>query len=255
MTGFPTGIGPQSRAGGLDALPARTIALTAHGSRDPRAAATIRAMTRAVAAAMPEDDVVCAFLDFESPRLGEVLAKAADRSVVVPLLLTPAYHARVDIPAIVDAARSRGAGVEITPSLGQIDAVPTLAAALQRRLPPAPFDAVVVAAAGSRDESALVVVDEVASELSDRLGVPCRAGYASGVGESVRDAVFALRRDGARSVGLSMYFIATGVLSERAAAQAADMGVIAVSEAFGAASEIVALIVERVNALALVASR
>lgn len=239
-------------------MPRRTLVLAAHGSRDSRAAATVRDIARAVAAARPDEGVRCAFLDFESPGLGEVLAEAAaaDRPcLVIPLLLTPAYHARIDIPAIVDVARSRGADVEIAPSLGSPGGRDRLAEALADRLPRHPVDGVVVAAAGSRDERALAIVDDVAAALQSRLGVPCRAGYASGAGASVAEAVSALVASGARNVGVAMYFVAPGVLPERAITQARDLGVSAIAPPIGSAPALVELMLERVDAFALAASR
>src|SRR2546421_442453 len=72
--------------------------------------------------------------------------------------------------------------------------------ALQRRRPeagPGPVDGLVLAAAGTRDESALTMVDLVAQALGGAAGVPCLAGYASGVGRTTAEAVRALQADGA----------------------------------------------------------
>ena len=78
--------------------------LVAHGSADRRAAAMTRALVRAVAAARPGLDVRPAYLDHAGPRPADVLAAMAglghERAAVVPLLLTAAYHGRVDLPAV-----------------------------------------------------------------------------------------------------------------------------------------------------------
>jgi sirohydrochlorin ferrochelatase len=217
------------------------VVLAAHGSRDSRAAVTIRGIARRVGAA-------CAFLDFEAPSLGDELRASTGPRLVVPLLLTPAYHARVDIPAVVDHARSEGADVEIATPLGSADAVPLLAAALDRRLPPARYDALVVAAAGSRDLAALEIVDDVAAELSDRRGVPVASGFASGAGRSVYDAVLTQCRNGARNVGLALYFLAPGVLPDRAVEQAMQAGAQGAAEPLGDVPEVVELINRRIAA-------
>lgn len=77
----------------------------AHGSRDPRSAATVRALVTAVRLAAPGTEVREAFLDLSSPKVGERLAELHARGqrqvVVVPLLLGSAYHARVDLPALI----------------------------------------------------------------------------------------------------------------------------------------------------------
>ncbi|MGW4637407.1 sirohydrochlorin chelatase [Sphaerisporangium sp. NPDC004334] len=78
----------------------------AHGSRDPRATATVEALLERVRLARPGLAVHAAYLDHARPSLPEVLA-TLDEAVVLPLLLTDAYHTRVDIPAFLreEAAR------------------------------------------------------------------------------------------------------------------------------------------------------
>lgn len=82
-----------------------------HGSRDPRSAATVSAVLDAVAAARPGRPVRAAFLDLNAPSVEQVLdavAAAGHRhAVVVPLLLGSAFHARVDLPGLLAAARQR----------------------------------------------------------------------------------------------------------------------------------------------------
>ncbi len=162
-----------------------------------------------------------AFLDLETPRLDEVLGWLSNRHViVVPMLLTPAYHARVDVPTVVAAARDRGARIDVTPILGapHDGGTDLLVAALRRRLhvEPTGSSAIVLAAAGSRDPRALAAVEAVAEALGRATGRPCRAGYASGIGASVADVVADLHRAGADEVVLASHFLAPGVLHDRA---------------------------------------
>lgn len=243
------------------------IVLAFHGSRDPRAATTARALTRAVAVARPDLPIHVAFLDLESPRLDEVLGWVSRRrTVVVPMLLTPAYHARVDIPSIVESARGRGDQIDVTEVLGAPADAGTelLVGALRRRLaePVGVFgeaadpDAIVLAGAGSRDARALTVVGQVAAALAEVTGVPCRAGYASGVGPSVAVAVDDLRAAGARRIALASHFLAPGVLHDRAmrakvpalavAGGRADAEIFS-SAPLGAAPEIVDLVLRRLR--------
>src|SRR5262245_45860491 len=184
------------------------VVLAAHGSRDPRAAESTRALAAAVAAGRAELRVRDAYLELAAPLLRDVLATAAGPTVVVPLLLTPAYHAKTDVPAVVEAARGAGAVVQLAPILGVDPAAPAgdpdlalLVAALARLIPaparrpalvgaggPTPagseggWDAVVLGAAGSRRPEALAAVERVAAALGTVLGVDCRPGYASGSG-------------------------------------------------------------------------
>lgn len=235
----------------------QTVVLVAHGSRDPRAGDATRALARAVAAASPTWRVRAAFLEFGVPHLAEVLAEHGPRpAVVVPLLLTPAYHARTDIPAVIAESRWRGAGVAVAPVLGpeadRVDGVDLLVGALRERLDrprrraTPPPDAVVLAAAGSRDPRALTSVDTVAARLGASLGVPCRAGYASGIGPTVDETVAALRAQGAGTIAMAAHFLAPGLLYDRAVTSAARAGVTRRAEPLADASDLVTLVRRRV---------
>jgi sirohydrochlorin ferrochelatase len=83
----------------------------AHGSRDPRSAATMSAVVARIAAARPDLDVRLAFLDLSTPSVEQVVDAAAAQghthAVVAPLLLGNAFHARVDLPGLLAAARTR----------------------------------------------------------------------------------------------------------------------------------------------------
>lgn len=235
-----------------------SLVLVAHGSRDPRAERSTRALARAVRAARPGTRVETAFLDFTAPRLGDAVAAAGDGAVVVPLLLTAAYHGRVDVPGEVGRARAAGHAVGLAEVLGPVGGVAADAAALDllvgglvRRLREAggsTADGVVLAAAGTRKVPALASVDLVADALGRHLGVPCRAGYASGAGPTAGDAVRELRAGGARRVATAGYFLAPGLLYDRAVGDARDAGAVTAADALGDAPEVVDLVLHRADA-------
>jgi sirohydrochlorin ferrochelatase len=232
----------------------RPVLLVAHGSRDPRAAATTRSLARVVARLRPTGPVEVAFLDHAGPRVGEALRSFdADTPVaVVPLLLTAAYHGRVDLPAALAEARAAGVGTGaiLTDVLGPTGPlVPAaLLAGLRRRVLSCDTgcDAVVLAAAGTRDVNALSTVDQVAAALGSVLGVPCRAAYASAATPTAGEAVRSLRAAGARRVAMAAYFLATGRLYRSAADSALAAGAVAVAEPLGDAPELARLVVDRV---------
>ncbi|MFI1989627.1 sirohydrochlorin chelatase [Actinoplanes sp. NPDC020271] len=229
--------------------PARpAVVLVAHGSRDPRAAASTEALARAVRKARPEWLVRAAYLDHAGPRPLDVLAAAGRRrAVLVPLLLTAAYHGRVDLPAVVDAAAELPVDVVLADVLGQ--GTPRLLLdALVRRLPVEEFDAVVLAAAGTRVAAARKTVEQAAVALGERLGRPAAVSYSSGVGPRAGDAVRALREGGARRVAVAGYFLAPGLLYDLAVESAVEAGAVGVAEPLGDAPELVGLIAARVAA-------
>ncbi|KQY31476.1 MULTISPECIES: sirohydrochlorin chelatase [Nocardia] len=96
----------------------------AHGSRDPRSAATMAAVVAEVAAARPDIPVRLAFLDLSAPSVDEVVDDLAAQGhtdvIVVPLLLGSAFHARVDLPALLADATRRHSRLQLTqaPVLG-----------------------------------------------------------------------------------------------------------------------------------------
>nr|WP_309238265.1 CbiX/SirB N-terminal domain-containing protein [Actinoplanes aureus] len=223
------------------------MVLVAHGSRDPRAAVATEALARAVRLDRPEWEVRASYLDHDGPRPLDVLASlGARRAVLVPLLLTAAYHGRVDLPAVIRAAESLPVSVTATDVLGP--ASPLLLAAVCRRLPRVSLDAVVLAAAGTRDAAARQTVAAAAEALGARLGLPSAVGYASGPGGTAGEAVAALHSAGARRVGMAAYFLAPGLLYDVAARSARDAGAVAIAEPLGAAPELVRLVAARAEA-------
>jgi sirohydrochlorin ferrochelatase len=238
------------------------LVLVAHGSRDSRAARSTWALARAVGAARPGARVETAFLDFEAPGLATALRAEAARgqrtATVVPLLLTAAYHGRVDVPGVIEKVGGLGLDIGLAPVLGPVagpraDAVALalLVRALRRRLDEAatgPVDGLVLAAAGTSHVAALGTVDLVADALGTELGVPCVAGYASGAGRSTGAAVTALRERGAAGpIAVAAYFLAPGLLYDRAVGEALTAGASVAAAPLGDAPEIAELVLRRAD--------
>ncbi|MGN9906431.1 sirohydrochlorin chelatase [Phytohabitans sp. LJ34] len=235
------------------------ILLVVHGSRDPRAARATRALVRAVAAARPGVDVRASYLDHTLPRPGQVLsgleAAGHHRVTLVPLLLTAAFHGRVDVPEVLRAARAAGLRVPVAvadvlgPSAGDpVD--DSLLAGLRRRLAAAGsgFDAVVLAAAGTRDAAARQTVVRAASALGESLGVPATVAYASAASPTGAEAVAELRAAGAERIGVAAYFLAPGLLYDTVVTSALDAGAVAAAQPLEGAFELARLVLARADA-------
>ncbi|HTF49822.1 MAG TPA: sirohydrochlorin chelatase [Pseudonocardia sp.] len=208
-------------------LPSAGSALVAvaHGSRDPRSAATISALVDEVRRQRPDLDVRLSFLDLSTPRLSDVLtAVAADGhrdAVVVPLLLGNAFHARVDVPGVVARAARRYPRLRL--SVAQVlGGDPRLATAALGRLARAagPLDdpelGVVLAATGSSRASANNAVHRLASSwASHHPWRGCLAAFATDVNPSVPEAVARLRAAGAARIAVASWFLAPGLLPTR----------------------------------------
>jgi sirohydrochlorin ferrochelatase len=222
------------------------VVLVAHGSRDPRAAAATSALARAVRVARPDWDVYASYLDHAGPRPLDVLASLGRRrAVVVPLLLTAAYHGRVDVPAVLEAARALPVDASLADVLGPVS--PLLLDALVRRLGDPGLDAVVLAAAGTRDAAARATVEEAAAALGARLGVPSGVAYASAAPPTAGAAVERLQALGARRVAVASYFLAPGLLHDIAVESALAAGAVAVAPPMTDAPELVRLVEARVG--------
>jgi sirohydrochlorin ferrochelatase len=58
------------------------------------------------------------YIEHDHPRPDEIGPRSTDEVTVVPMLITPAFHARVDVPAAVRALGAGGAPVRVAPALG-----------------------------------------------------------------------------------------------------------------------------------------
>jgi len=125
---------------------------------------------------------------------------------------------------------------------------PLLIEALVGKLPAGDLDAVVLAAAGTRDAAARSTVEDAANALSARLGLPCTVAYASAAPPSAGEAVRRLKASGARRVGMAAYFLAPGRLYDNAVRSAREAGAVAVAEPLGDAPDLVRLVAARVTA-------
>ncbi|CAL9384480.1 MULTISPECIES: sirohydrochlorin chelatase [Streptomyces] len=229
------------------------LLVVAHGSRDPRHAATVHDLVRRVRAQRPGLRVETGFLDFNVPSVGAVLesldAEGVRDVVALPLLLTRAFHAKADIPAVLSEApprlRIRQADV-LGPS-------PLLVAALERRLYEAgltPADksstGVVLASAGSSDPEAIAVIADVAREWRHTGWCAVRPAFASASLPRTEDAVRELRELGCARVAVAPYVLAPGRLPDRIARGAAEADVLA--DVLGPSPEVAQVLLERYDA-------
>ncbi len=224
----------------------------AHGSQDPRHAATIERLAAAVRRLRPDLTVETAYLDHCAPGIGQVADRLADEGhaevVAVPLLLTAAYHAKTDIPAQLHAVRRRHPRLALRYAR-PLGPDPLLMAALERRLreagvwPGEPSTAVVLASAGSSDPEATATLAEVARDWRERGWREVLLAYASASPPTVTQAIATARRHGARHVAVASYFLAPGFLPDRITAGARQADV--VTEVLGAAPEVAKLVARR----------
>lgn len=256
--------------------PHPTLLVIAHGSRDPRHAATVTAICSRLRALRPQLRVEAAYLEFNAPSVPRVLERLhaqsdgspqrgerdgcgrgakAQEVIALPLLLSHAFHAKTDIPAVLreSAARLPRLAVRQAEVLGPHE---LLTRALERRLRQTGLSAgqhhstgIVLASAGSSDPEAIAVIAEIAREWR-RTSQWCavRPAFASASLPRTEDAVRALRADGIQQVAVAPYFIAPGRLPDRVLDGARASGASLVAPVLGDAPELAELLLHRYEA-------
>ena len=236
-------------------MAAPALIALAHGSRDPRSAETITALVDEARALRPDLRIEPAFLDLSKPSFMTVVDRLVragfDEIVVVPLLLTDAFHAKVDVPAAVAAAAERHEGLRLRAAriLGlescflevlDLRMREALKAARVREL-----DALVLAAAGSSDPLANQAVARLARLWGTHHKLPVTAAFASAAPPATGEAVRAFRGEGRRHIAVASLFLAPGFLPDRAKELALEAGAVAVSEPLGPHAEIARVVLAR----------
>jgi sirohydrochlorin ferrochelatase len=217
------------------------LVLTAHGSADPRSAVVTHAVAEEIRRLRPNLDVRVAFCERSEPNLVDVLAGLEGPGVVTPLLLASAYHARVDIPAMI--AESGREDVLVADTLGED---PRLIEVLGERLAETgvaqPGTGVLIVAVGSSHAAANAATATLADSLPGEWA-DVRVVYAT-TEPSVADGIAALRERGARHIAIAPWFIALGRITDRVAALADTHGV-AMAEPLGAHPLLAATVLDR----------
>ncbi len=187
------------------------LVATSHGTSSPAGRRAVLGLVEAVRRRLPDVDVRDAYVDVQEPTPDDVVAHLAGPAVVVPLLLAPGFHVRVDIARAASAP-----GCTAAPTLGPDD---RLVGALVRRLLEAgtqDADVVVMASAGSSDPVAQACFEQVARDLSVAIGQVVPLGYVGGTGRPLDDVVADVRAQNAdRRVVVSSLLMAPGVFHDR----------------------------------------
>lgn len=225
-----------------------TLVLTAHGSADPRSAANAHDIADTVRRLRPSLDVRVAFCEQNFPNLADVVPTLSHGAVVVPLLLADAYHARVDIPAMIAEA---GVDVRRAEVLGEDD---RLIHVLRQRLEQAgvsrldPEVGVIVTAVGSSRPEANARTETVARELTITTRWTATTAFATGPHPTVAEAAELLRRRGANRLVIAPWFLAPGKIIDRVTEFAAAQG-IPMSSPLGAHRQVAATVLDRFDAV------
>ena len=199
------------------------VLAASHGTSSPSGQVAVRRLVERVAASLDAPVLGC-HVDVEQPDVPAALTSAAavaDRTTIVPLLLSAGYHVFVDL---ADSAAAAPLPTIVAPALGPD---PRLVDVLARRLAEAGMsdgDAVVLAAAGSTDARAVADCRTTGLLLEARIHRPVTVGFISAASPSLPQAVEQARdaHPGAR-VLVATYLLAPGYFATLAEQAGADI--------------------------------
>jgi len=186
-----------------------TLLAVSHGTDDADGAAAIAALVAEVRAALPDVDVIEAFVDVQQPDAAELAPQLDGPLVIVPLLLSSGFHVHHDLHGI---AKTRPSTVIADP----MGPDPLLVEVLAQRLPSG-YDPVILAVAGSRDPRSLTDAEGMGALLTHHLG---RAVHLAYLAARQPDLPTALAEH--PNAIVSTYLLAQGYFFDLAQRQAAD---------------------------------
>lgn len=168
-----------------------TVVLLGHGSRDPRAAAAMRVLAAELETELAGPDVTVAFLDHNQPTLQEAidaLPPDTPAVIVLPMLLSRAFHATADVPREVAALRTSLPVQTLDPIGPDAQLLQAVAADLSGSL--------VLAFSGTSDAEARRELERAALTLARERGLPVRVGYVTQAAPDVPAAIAAVEAGG-----------------------------------------------------------
>lgn len=181
-----------------------TLVAVSHGTSSSAGRAAVAGLVSAVRAELGDVEVVEAFVDVQEPALESVVARLSRPAVVVPLLLTPGFHVRVDVTGAVFDRPAVAA-----PVLGPDGAITGVLLDRLDAVGLGELDSVVLGVAGSRDLRAHRSVDRAAARLAMALGREVRVGHLGGTGRPIGEVVGEAAMSGHRVV-VASYLLAPG---------------------------------------------
>lgn len=205
-----------------------SLLLIAHGSSDARHREAMSLLADRVTATSGHD-VTLGFLEHDQPIVTDILATPPSTTLgsnplrTVGLFLSDGYHARVDVPAVLD-----GATVPVI-DCGTLGMGTWLLSALDEALSCRGVDhsdqsGVVLVAAGSTRPEARDEVLALAAAWQRQRQAPVRAAFVSGAGPTVDEALRMLTDAGSTHIAMVTLMLAPGVLADRVQDMARERG-------------------------------
>lgn len=216
------------------------LILCANGTRDLGAAATVRRLARKVARARPGIDVIRAYVDIQSPHVGDLaasLAMSSREAVIVPVLLSTGASVSESIESV--ARRHRALAAE---PLGPDPALARLMVDRLRAAGASDGDGVVLVCGVNRTSPVRETVEQAAELLRQEWVGPVDIAFGRDEGEP--EETVRRMRERASNVAIASYVMGRGKLYRRWRSAGADY----LSAPFGSDDALVDLILQRFDA-------
>lgn len=210
--------GPDADASDDAAPAAPALIACAHGTRSREGRDVVRSIMMRARSLLPGVALREAYVDVQSPELAEVVSDVAPlrestrtretdqppAAVVAPLLLSTGFHVTGDVAASIEG-HDAVAAAPLGPD-------PRLARVMAQRLREAGLregDAVVMAAAGTRDADGTAMAESMGTLLSEELGRAVAVGHIAAASPTIAEAVASAGEEGDRVV-VAPYLVAPG---------------------------------------------
>jgi sirohydrochlorin cobaltochelatase len=205
----------------------KAVLFVGHGSKDLEGNQEVRNFIELVSKEMPNLLVEACFLEFETPTIEQgidtCVAKGADVVAVIPIILLPAGHSKIHIPAAIDEAKQKHPHIQFI--YGRpIGIHENVLEILSSRLNEVGIEeekvyadtALLVVGRGSSDSDANSDLHKLTRMLWEKLNVKWVETAFMGVTDPlIEEGVERCIRLGAKRVVILPYFLFTGVLIKR----------------------------------------
>ncbi|WP_100331258.1 sirohydrochlorin chelatase [Bacillus xiapuensis] len=206
----------------------KAVLFVGHGSRDPEGNEQIRQFIQQILPKLPAELIVeSCFLEFEQPDIAKGLdacvARGATSVAVIPLMLLPAGHSKIHIPAAIDEAKKKYPSADFI--YGKPIGIHHEAVEIcKQRLQDTGEDtahisedtAVIILGRGGSDPDANSDLYKITRLLWEKAPYPIMETAFVGVTvPSLEEAVEKTVKLGAKKVIILPYFLFTGILIKR----------------------------------------
>lgn len=206
----------------------QAVLFVGHGSRDPEGNKQVRQFIENMSSSLDNSLLIeTCFLEFERPTMSQgidtCVEKGAEHVILIPIMLLPAGHSKIHIPAAIDAAKKKYPNIRFTYGrpIGiheeTFEILKTRLQEIGENIEEAPEDtAVMLLGRGGSDPDANSELYKIARLLWEKTNYKLVEPAFIGVTSPLTDeGVSRCIKLGAKKIIILPYFLFTGVLIKR----------------------------------------